>query len=65
MYNRYVWIPFWQPSEAKVVYGRAQATSIHLDRTAGGNRYYCAVDGDIDASAAAGAETGPDRLLPE
>ena len=45
-------------------YSCAQTTRIYADRTAGGNRYYCVVDGDIDAGPSAGAETGQDRLLP-
>ena len=45
-------------------YSHAQTRGVYIDRTAGGNRYYCAFDGDIDACPSAGAETGQDRLLP-
>ena len=35
----------------------AQTTRIHVDRTVGGNCYYCAADGDIDTGPSAGEET--------
>ena len=35
--------------------GRAR---IHLNRAFGGDCYYCPVDGDIDARAGTGEETG-------
>jgi hypothetical protein len=34
-------------------YSFAQTTGIYIDRAAGGNRNYCAFDGDIDAGPAA------------
>ncbi|GAI85627.1 unnamed protein product, partial [marine sediment metagenome] len=30
---------------------------LYANRASGGDRYYCAVDGDIDAGIAAGKET--------
>jgi lysozyme family protein len=39
-------------------FSHAQTTGVYIDRTAGGNCYYCAVDGDIDAGTATGEETG-------
>ena len=34
------------------------SNGVYVNRTFGGNRHCCIIDGDIDAGAAAGKETG-------
>jgi hypothetical protein len=39
-------------------HGHEREKRIHSDRTPGGNRYYCVIDGNIDAGTATGKEAG-------
>jgi hypothetical protein len=41
-----------------------QAQRFYVNRTFGGNSYHCVVDGNIDAVASAGKETGKSGYVP-
>jgi hypothetical protein len=47
----------------KLDYHHEQTKRIHLNRTFGGDRYYCAIDGNTDAGTTAGKETGKGSCL--
>jgi hypothetical protein len=45
-------------------YNHEEPKRVYPDRTFGGDRYYCAIDGDIDACPEPREETGTVGFLP-
>ena len=56
-------IPTGFHNKSEIRYGQTQG--FHTDRAAGGHRYYCVANGDIDAGPSPGQRTGQNSYLPK